>query len=1138
MTSSLKEKAFLGVLAILACLSIGFYLKYNAKASPQYAVSFDITREEAEAKAQRFLDDQGLRTDGYKRATVFSYGDQENADTYLQREVGVERTGELARDEVDLWHFSSRFFKPSQQEEYSVAFLPNGRLSGFERIVPEDREGASLSREEAESVAEKFVTDTARYRSDEWRVVEQRSENRPHRVDHVFVFEKNGFRAKDATYRMEIDVAGDVVVKYSEFLKVPESWEREWAKERTKNSMAGSVASMAMFVFFMLPMFVLAVKLYKRRALRSTFALWAAAASSIVTLLMFLNAYPSIVYAYDTTQSWLVFTGTAAFFAVLDALTLGTNGISGGLMIFIVLVVGEALYREMFPEKMALEHIVRNGFRSKSLAKALFVGACVGMLDIAFQVAYYLMGQKVGVWSPASVPYDDIMSSVAPWIFPLFIGLSAAISEEGIFRLFGISFLKKHLKHTWLAVLVVSLVFGFVHSDYPQMPWFARGVEIAIPAVLWALVFLRYGFAGSFSVHYTMNALGMALGMLVLKGNTWTLASSILIGLLPLLAAGVLWLLSRRGGGFVSDEERWNNASVTRSLEQETRAKTDSAEKRPANANETEGKTSYKPLSVGVKWLLVFGAVAGICAVVAFRQETMLQADMKYPLTRQEIEIKAVDALVRKGVSASDYRTVVSTESDSLESYAKAYILQKSDFETLKQATVKTSFEGWNVRFFKPLDKEEYAVLLFPDGTVRDIVHTLDEQAEGAKLSPEDALNVATRYLESHGFDASRYVIVTQEAKQKDHRTDYHFVFEEKDVAIGEATYRLSLDLTGDEPSGLNAFVKVPESWERDRDATSLKSMIAWGALVIISLTLIVVCVREFLHQARADAIPFRFAKKIAWILLAIGLLNSLNRLPSFYEGYETSEPLLSFFAQSALGEIFVSVVWWLLTVCIVGFGLALWRQFTGDPSAKKSAQEKRDLCTDAVIAGYTLPFIGYGFTFALKAFLIRHNWIDASIVSSPFTDVSVSLISVFPAWDLVGLVEVQIMIAILFASACLVLYRKFGYRIAAILLFFVGLTLLIALTQETALESVLIIVVDTLAIASTFFAIRFIAKDNLLAYGIYILVDSCLFAGINILMQPSTFFFINGLTIAFAGILPIIVLIYRRRKSSGSSSL
>src|SRR5438105_14453900 len=61
------------------------------------------------------------------------------------------------------------------------------------------------------------------------------SQTKPNRTDWTFTWEKHGFRAKDAPYRLQVKVQGDRIGASEEFLKVPEAWERSYQRLRSSN---------------------------------------------------------------------------------------------------------------------------------------------------------------------------------------------------------------------------------------------------------------------------------------------------------------------------------------------------------------------------------------------------------------------------------------------------------------------------------------------------------------------------------------------------------------------------------------------------------------------------------------------------------------------------------------------------------------------------------------------------------------------------------------------------------------------------------------------------------------------------------------------------------------------------------------
>ena len=93
------------------------------------------------------------------------------------------------------------------------------------------------------------------------------------------------------------------------------------------------------------------------------------------------------------------------------------------------------------------------------------------------------MAYKLGAWSPADVPYSDLLNTRFPWLFVLFGGYLPAVSEEFLFRMFAIPFLRKLVRWLPAAVVLAGFIWGFGHAGYPKQPFFIRGLEVGIGGV-------------------------------------------------------------------------------------------------------------------------------------------------------------------------------------------------------------------------------------------------------------------------------------------------------------------------------------------------------------------------------------------------------------------------------------------------------------------------------------------------------------------------------------------------------------------------------------------------------------------------------------------------------------------------------
>ena len=155
------------------------------------------------------MDSLGENISGYQSAIVFDVDD--NAKTYLEREVGLQQANQLMSSQLNIWYWDVRFFRPEQEEEFDVRVSPSGNIVGYEHKIEEARAGASLERAAAQATAQNFLRAKMSVDLSKWDFLpeEANSNKRPNRLDWSFTWEKHGFRAKDAPYRLQATLKGD-----------------------------------------------------------------------------------------------------------------------------------------------------------------------------------------------------------------------------------------------------------------------------------------------------------------------------------------------------------------------------------------------------------------------------------------------------------------------------------------------------------------------------------------------------------------------------------------------------------------------------------------------------------------------------------------------------------------------------------------------------------------------------------------------------------------------------------------------------------------------------------------------------------------------------------------------------------------
>ncbi|CAG7616811.1 hypothetical protein PAESOLCIP111_01947 [Paenibacillus solanacearum] len=162
---------------------------------------------------------------------------------------------------------------------------------------------------------------------------------------------------------------------------------------------------------------------------------------------------------------------------------------------------------------------------------------CLFLLGLQ-QVMLFTAGEAFDVWA-ISDPADSVYNMVYPALFPL-MAWAAAISEEAVYRLFGIALFLKLTRNRFLAVLLPSLIWAASHTQYPIYPVYTRLVEVTVIGLIFGWAFLRFGFLTVVFAHAAMDSILMGLSLLYM-GEPLQALLGIVYLVVPALAG---WLLS------------------------------------------------------------------------------------------------------------------------------------------------------------------------------------------------------------------------------------------------------------------------------------------------------------------------------------------------------------------------------------------------------------------------------------------------------------------------------------------------------------------------------------------------------------------------------------------------------------------
>jgi hypothetical protein len=527
------------------------------------------------------------------------------------------------------------------------------------------------------------------------------------------------------------------------------------------------------------------------------------------------------------------------------------------------------MYRERLAGKSSFRRALGPvALRDGQTVRAMGVGIAFATFSVAYVCLFYAMGQRLGVWCPVEVDFSRTMSGPMPWVEAMQTGLSAAFTEEMIFRVGALLLIWRITRLRWLAVLLSAAVWGFMHSNYPQMPGYTRGIELTIVGIVWGTLMLRYGVVASLTAHYLYDCW---MGSLItFQSASWeNRAGAIAVSAWPV--ALFLWGILRKRAELEPEPPH--------------------APLRPDVPRPPPREWKHPPLPVGGRGvaLILLGCAAAL-AVLLFlpRPQHGMEELGKLDLSRKAIIEKADAALRERGYSPEGYVRVTEMSAQPVPS---AYLLEHGNLDGVAGLYRKDFSDlTWVVKYFRFLQPEQFFVVLDQHGRVLAWNHAVLREAPGATLDGPAALAAAKQAMARDGrIDLSRQVLVKAGPTQEEHRRDWVFAFDQNDFHWGDAKLRTYIRVQGDEAVSLTRTVKVPEAWLIEHAKMGWKQLISvefkhWVGILEYTIVgvLLILAIQKHLT-------PWRKAFLYALFPLGIKLADQLNQARQFYLGYDTT---------------------------------------------------------------------------------------------------------------------------------------------------------------------------------------------------------------------------------------------------------
>ena len=988
---ALSSAFLLLIMFVLGIIGLGIFRWKEQAVFPSASIDLRIPKEEILRQAEELAKKLGYQKEKVIKSISFGY--DEEAKTFLEYELGNSAANNLMRETVPIFYWNCRFRKELDQEKVDVDLSPTGKLTNYEFELPNDKEMPSLSHADAKAMALSFIEKQTGWSEADLKLVEDDTITCPHRTDHSFTWEYQKLDWKGARLWSKGEISGNLLTTFNVFLHRPEEWDRKYSTVRSNNDLLYSIAEVFYVLLYIVSLFIFFDSLPKKNV-RWKFALILAGFCALLFAADQFNSLPDALAEYNPqakyssflTQSILAILGQVPFVFAIAMILGGT---------------AEIIYRATFRNKIALEKLLTiDSLRSWQTIENLLAGSAAFAICLGYQIGYYWLGEKAHYWCPLSLDNYQLLTATFPPLNAFSLGFFASGSEEVLYRVIMFAIVQRLVGNFWLANLIQAAGWGFMHSNYPQQPAYARGIELTIEGMFNGWMLQRFGLLACFISHYLFDAFCTVLPLW--SAPTLYQKFSTCVPLIPVLILILVGVFLRKRMGAPQEE----------TLSNETIPVHDYA--RPGPRREIPPLT-YIPVSKKLRYALALIAIIAPFVLHSFKPTTQIYTHPRtLHVSRDDAISKARAYLDDLHFDLSDYRSVASVVNSVYPgSLEFQYIFEKAGFQKADALAqeIEHSYK-WNIRFFKPLDPEEYEVTIDEEGRVVSQTITKDEDAPGAKLSQEQALKVSEEFLKEHRSIYSPLKFDNAKVQNRKNRIDYIFTFKVPRFKVADADFIVTQEVVGDLPSSVTHYWKIPDQWRWGREKQTLKDEICLPLKFVLSALVVIAAiwwvVSLFRHHFVTWRIPFMIGGAASLLLCT----QTINFLPGYFSLYKTTTPMQTYIVVS----VGASVVLLLFSLACITFGIAVaWGGLKSDShkdkiegtlrlawpfGAENSVKTRRDLFIDAFL--FALAYAVALDSIAIASALARFHFGHTLQVNTDYQTLNVLSTCLWPSLHLV----------------------------------------------------------------------------------------------------------------------------------------
>jgi membrane protease YdiL (CAAX protease family) len=336
-----------------------------------------------------------------------------------------------------------------------------------------------------------------------------------------------------------------------------------------------------------------------------------------------------------------------------------------------------------------------------------------------------------------------------------------------------------------------------------------------------------------------------------------------------------------------------------------------------------------KDLRVLIVWILL-GAL-GVFVAWRYFFQAFPEASINFQVSRDEALNRAKSFIIQQGASLEGYQSTIVF---SVDDNAKTYLERTVGLATANQLmSTDVNAWYWEIRFFRPQQKEEFRAHINPEGHIVGYEHIVEEARAGAALERNAAQQIAEQYLRAqYGPDLTRYDFLSEESNstERPNRRDWSFTWQRRNFHVPDnpngAPYRLSVSVQGDRVGGSNEFLKVPDPWLRDFQRLRSSNDFIESIAIIPYMLLLSAAFWFIFELSRRGALRWSGPLWIGLFFALLWFFMTICNWPLIRAEYDTNSSYSAFTLSQIAYAALLSVVQALLVTIAVAPGEPLYR--------------------------------------------------------------------------------------------------------------------------------------------------------------------------------------------------------------------